>query len=288
MDQPLRWNIGDVEVIRIAEACDPFPVSMILPGASLEAMTPHLPWLQPHFVDAEGRLLLSVHGLVIKSRGTTIMVDTCVGPHALEEHGQRPTNAFFENLESAGLSPEDIDVVLCTHMHFDHVGWNTMRVGDAWVPTFKNARYLFSRDEWEHWHSAKDKGYATTLNECVQPVIDAGLCDLVAMDHAITDEVRLVPTPGHTPGHVGVSISSRGANAYITGDTVFHPIQWAEIEWGSDADYDAGKALAMRRQVRETYGSPEHLIIGTHFAPPTAGHVIREGDGWWFRAQLPE
>jgi glyoxylase-like metal-dependent hydrolase (beta-lactamase superfamily II) len=288
MNQPLRWKIGDVEILRIAETCQPFPPSLLLKQATPEAVAPHMHWLQPHFADPDGNLLISVHGLLVNSQGLKIMVDTCVGPHASVEHGQLPTDAFLENLTAAGVDPAAIDVVLCTHMHFDHVGWNTMQVGGKWVPSFPNARYLFARNEWDHWHSAKDKGYANTLNECVQPVIDAGLADLVEMDHAITDEVRLVPTPGHTPGHVSVSIVSGGNRAFITGDTVFHPVQWAELEWGSDADNNVEQATAMRRHLRETYGTGDNLIIGTHFAPPSAGHVIHEGDSWWFQAAWPD
>jgi glyoxylase-like metal-dependent hydrolase (beta-lactamase superfamily II) len=288
MNKPLRWKIGDVEIIRIAETCQGFSPSLLLKQATPEAIAPHMHWLQPHFADAEGNLMISVHGLLIISKGVKIMVDTCVGPHAAEEYGQVATNAFLENLTLAGYDPADIDIVLCTHMHFDHVGWNTKKVGDKWVPTFPKARYLFSRNEWDHWHTAKDKGYATTLNECVQPIIDGDLADLVEMTHALTDEVRLVPTPGHTPGHVSVSIVSKGGKAFITGDTVFHPVQWAELDWGSDADIDAPAAIAMRGHLRETYGTDDNLIIGTHFAPPSSGHVVREGDKYWFRAHWPE
>lgn len=288
MSELLQWKIGDVEVTRIAENCDAFPAQMLLKPATPEALARHLRWLQPHFMDAEGKLLISVHGLVIKSGDLTILVDTCIGPHAMEEHGQLPTNVFFENLEAAGLSRFDIDVVLCTHMHFDHVGWNTMMENGAWVPTFPNARYLFSRQEWDHWHSAKEKGYAMTLGECVQPIIDAGLADLVDMDHVLTHEVRLVPTPGHTPGHVSVAIESGGKTAFITGDLIFHPVQWAEIEWGSDADHDAAAAEAMRRKIRDCYANSGDLIIGTHFAPPTAGYVEGDEGEWTFRVFAQE
>jgi glyoxylase-like metal-dependent hydrolase (beta-lactamase superfamily II) len=287
MDTPLRWTIGDVEVIRIAESCSPFPPPVLLKPAVPDAIAPYESWLKPHFMNDAGNLLISVHGLIVISQGVKIMVDTCVGPHALAEHGQVSTNAFLENLAAAGFDPADIDIVLCTHLHFDHVGWNTMKKDGAWFPSFPNARYLFSRNEWDHWSSTQEKGYAMTLGECVQPIVDAGLADLVDMDHALTDEVRLVPTPGHTPGHVSVSIVSEGRKAFITGDTVFHPVQWAEVGWGSDADYDVAQATAMRHHLRETYGTDDTLIIGTHFASPSAGHVRRERDGWWFQAQKP-
>ena len=284
MSEPFRWKIGDVEVIKIAESCSAFPPSVLLKPAIPAAIAPHVGWLKPHFMDEDGNLLISVHGLLVISQGLKIIVDTCIGPRVLDEHTPLPTNAFFDNLALAGFDPGDIDIVLCTHLHFDHVGWNTMKVGDAWVPSFPNARYFFARNEWDHWHSAQDKGYAMTLGECVQPIIDAGIADLVEMDQVLTDEVRLVPTPGHTPGHVSVAIESQGKKAFITGDTVFHPVQWAEIEWGSDADNDVPQAIAMRGHLRETYGTDDNLIIGTHFASPSAGHVRREKDGWWFEA----
>ncbi|HEX4506715.1 MAG TPA: MBL fold metallo-hydrolase, partial [Alphaproteobacteria bacterium] len=285
--KPLRWKIGDVEVIRIAESTSPFPAEFLMAQATAERLASHAGWLKPHFVDDDNNMLIASHGLLILSGGLKIMVDTCVGPHVQTQHGQVFTKAFLENLTEAGFSPADIDIVLCTHMHFDHVGWNTTKQGDVWVPTFPNARYLFSKNEWDHWNSAQEKGYAMTLNECVQPIIDAGLADLVEMDHTITDTVRLMPTPGHTPGHVSVSIVSQGQKALITGDTVFHPVQWAEIEWGSDADHDVTAARAMRRQLRDMCETEDRLVIGTHFAAPSSGHVVREKDNWWFKAYRP-
>lgn len=280
MEKPLRWRIGDVEVIRIAESCDPFPPEMLMKQATPDVVAKYMDWLAPHFIDAEGRFLISVHGLLIRSHGLNILVDTCLGPHVMP--GMPVTNAFLESLAAAGVTPDDINIVLCTHLHFDHVGWNTRKEGDRWVPTFPKARYLFSHQEWEHWHNAKELGYASTLNECVTPIVEAGLADLVEMNHVLTPDVHLVPTPGHTPGHVGVEIISQGQKAFITGDIIFHPIQWAEIEWASEADTDAEAALAMRHHVRDAYGSKKSLIIGTHFAPPTAGHALKNEDGWRF------
>jgi len=287
MEKPLRWKIGDVEIIRIGESTSPFPPEFLMVQATAEKIASYASWLKPHFIDDDGNMLIASHGLLILSGGLKIMVDTCVGPHVQTQHGQVFTRAFLDNLTAAGFSPADIDVVLCTHMHFDHVGWNTTKQGDAWVPTFPNARYLFSQSEWDHWNATQEKGYAMTLNECVQPIVDAGLADLVEMDHAITDAVRLMPTPGHTPGHVSVSIVSQGQKALITGDTVFHPVQWAEVEWGSDADHDVEAARAMRRQLRNMCETEDRLVIGTHFAAPSSGHVVRGKDSWWFRAYRP-
>ncbi len=159
--------------------------------------------------------------------------------------------------------------------------------GDRRIPTFPNAEYLFAKKEWQYWVQAKEAGFPMTLSECVQPIIDAGLASFVEMDHRITDEVELEPSPGHTPGHVSVRITSGGEEAFITGDAIVHPVQWAEIEWGnSEVDHDLKQAIEVRREIRDRYCGTDTLIIGTHFASPTAGYVRKKQDGWWFKANM--
>lgn len=277
-----RWQIGDVRVTRIDERCAPYPPATILPSATPEGLDRYRDWLVPRFVDGDGNLLVSVHALAIESAGRRILVDTCIGETVPAGMPVEPEPAFLEQLAAAGFPRESIDIVLCTHLHFDHVGWNTIRQNGRLVPTFPNARYLFARREWEHWQQSEDRGYALTLDERVQPILDAGLADLVDTDHRLTDEVRLQPTPGHTPGHVSVAIRSRGVEALITGDMVFHPVQWAEPAWGSDADQNPQAACELRKSMRGTLCERDVLVIGTHFAPPTAGRLRKRDDQWRF------
>ena len=160
------------------------------------------------------------------------MVDTCIGND--KQRDFPPWNElqlpFREHMTAAGFAPESIDTVLCTHLHVDHVGWNTRLVDGEWVPTFEQARYLFGREEWQAWEktAAASEGEAH-FGDSVLPVLDKGLVDLVESTHQITDEVSLIPTFGHAPGHVSVKIASKGEEAVITGDLMHHPIQCAEL-----------------------------------------------------------
>jgi glyoxylase-like metal-dependent hydrolase (beta-lactamase superfamily II) len=280
----LSWKVGGVAITRVAESCNPLPPTGLYPAATPEALAPHADWLRPHFLDENGNFLLSIHALVVESRGKRILVDTCVGEHVLPGFPSMGNPAFLQDLAAAGFPRSSIDTVLCTHLHFDHVGWNTMKVDGRWVPTFPGARYLFARAEWEHWKGRTDTGYARTLDDAVRPILDAGLADLVETDHRVTDEVWLEPTPGHTPGHVSVRISSRGEDAFITGDMTHHPVLWAEPDWGMDADSDSKEAARSRRRVIAEHADRPVLVIGTHYAPPTAGRIVTVGGRTRFAA----
>jgi glyoxylase-like metal-dependent hydrolase (beta-lactamase superfamily II) len=199
---------------------------------------------------------------------------------------------FLTDLADAGFPRDEVDTVICTHLHFDHVGWNTMLVDGEWVPTFPNARYLLCRDEWEHWDAEGAGGYASTIDDAVRPVVDAGLADLVPSDHRVTDEIRLEATPGHTPGHVAVHVESGGRHALITGDLAHHPVQFAEPDWFADPDTDRAQSAATRRRLLAEHGDRDVLVIGTHFAPPRSGRLVTDGDGarksWRFAAVAAE
>lgn len=282
----LSWKIGDVTITRVVESETELPPDALLPDASAESLAPHRSWLEPGFLTADGRFVLSIHALVIEAGSRRILVDTCVGEHSVPGFEMLEQNpAFPDELARAGFPRESIDTVLCTHLHFDHVGWNTMREGDRWVPTFPNARYLFARAEWDHWREEERPVFAATLDASVRPVIEAGLVDLVDTDHRICDEVWLEPSPGHTPGHVCVHVGSRGERAFITGDTTHHPVQWAEVDWKMPADTDPAQAAASRRRVIEEHAGRDTLVIGTHYAAPTAGTLVRDASGVWFRAR---
>ena len=279
----MKWQIGAVTVTKIVELETTGGSRFILPQATRDEVV-LIDWLHPHFADEEGRLKMSIHALIIETSGRRILVDTCLGN---DKQGRKiPTwndrqGRFLEDLTEAGFARETIDTVLCTHLHVDHVGWNTMLVDGQWVPTFPNARYLFGRVEYEHWTDNTDRvDMVPILADSVQPVFERGLVDLVEMDHEISPEIRLAPTTGHTPGHVSVMIESRGRRAMITGDFAHHPCQFARLDWSSTADSDPKQAAQTRRDVLGRVAGEPVLIIGTHFSGPTAGYVIADGDAF--------
>jgi glyoxylase-like metal-dependent hydrolase (beta-lactamase superfamily II) len=276
----LTWRIGDVTITRIVELETTGGSRFILPDATRDAILP-IDWLRPHFADEDGRLRMSIHALVVETPTSRIIVDTCLGNDKQDRriatwndlHGP-----FLTDLAAAGYARETIDTVLCTHLHVDHVGWNTMLVNGRWRPTFPNARYLMGRVEYAHWrdHHERDDHRAVFMDS-VQPVFDAGLVDLVETDHRIGEELSLIPTIGHTPGHVSVRIRSRGQEALITGDFMHHPCQIARPEWASTADSDPLTARHTREHMLASLAHTPTLVIGTHFAAPTAGRIVRDG-----------
>lgn len=282
----LSWQIGDVKVTRVVEMEIPIPYSpdtAFLTQATPEALR-QIPWLYPHFVDDKDRLLLSIHALLVEAPGLRLVVDTCIGndkPRGMLG-GEGLATKFLEAMGEAGWTRESVDAVVCTHLHVDHVGWNTMLVDGAWVPTFPNARYLIGRTEFEHWTAEGDEEQQAILSDSVQPVLDAGLAEFVALDHVISPNVRLVPTTGHTPGHVSVVIESAGESAVITGDMTHHPCQLAHPEWSPSFDSDGRAAATTRARMFAEWADQPILVIGTHYAAPTAGHVKRDGAGFRF------
>jgi glyoxylase-like metal-dependent hydrolase (beta-lactamase superfamily II) len=282
----LQWKIGDVTITRVVESEVPIPYnpeSAFLKEATPDALQ-SMPWLYPHFVTAEGHLRLSIHALLVQAPGITLIVDTCVGndkPRALFG-GQALQTGFLASLEAAGCTRDAVNAVVCTHLHVDHVGWNTMLEGGKWVPTFPKARYLIGKQEYAHWSKEGDAEQLEILDDSVKPIFDSGLADLVEMDHVISPEIRLTPTPGHTPGHVSVLIESQGQRAMITGDMLHHPCQFGHPEWSPSFDSDPVAGASMRRSVMERVAGDEVLVIGTHFAAPTAGHVKRDGSAFRF------
>ena len=281
----LSWKIGRVTVTKVPEF-DRIPgMRGLLPQATPDALSA-ISWLQPHFVNEKMHMNASIHALIIETPDHKIMVDTCVGndKERTFEGFAHQNNPFLEDMAEAGFPREAIDVVLCTHLHIDHVGWNTILVDGKWRPTFPEARYLFGRTELDHWQSQGDiddgLDAKEVLADSVTPILDAGLVDLVETEHVVCDEVRLIPTVGHTPGHVNVLIASEGETGLITGDFMHHPCQIARPEWAANVDFDSIQSTATRREVFERFADTPTLIIGTHFSAPTAGHLVRDGDSY--------
>jgi len=276
----MKWRIGEVTVTKLVELEVTGGSRFILPQATYEEILP-IAWLQPDFADERGRLKMSIHALVVEAPSRRIIVDTCLGND--KENRRIPTwnklqTSFLADLAAAGYARETIDTVVCTHLHVDHVGWNTMLVDGRWVPTFPKARYLMGRVEYAHWTSQLEREDMTAvLADSVTPVWDVDLVDLVETDHRVCDEISLVPTAGHTPGHVSVRIASCGEEALITGDFMHHPCQIARPEWSSTADSDPLLARRTREQMLTRLAGTPTLVIGTHFAGRTTWPVVRDG-----------
>jgi glyoxylase-like metal-dependent hydrolase (beta-lactamase superfamily II) len=280
----MHWTIGKVRITKIVELETVGSTRFILPLASNEEIR-KLPWLIPHFATEEGRLKMSIHSLIVETPSQRIVVDTGLGN---DKQGRNvPTwnnrnGPFLETMTGAGFPPDSIDTVLCTHLHVDHVGWNTRLVGGNWVPTFSNARYLFGRTEYEHWRDHSDTpDRAAVFNDSVKPIVDAGKAEFVASDAHLSDEITLISTPGHSPGHISILINSNGEQGRLTGDVAHHPCQMAHLDWSSTVDSDAAQSAATRRQLFSRFADTPTLVIGGHFS---AGHIRRDGDAFSFVA----
>jgi glyoxylase-like metal-dependent hydrolase (beta-lactamase superfamily II) len=225
----MQWNVGALAVTQVVELETVGGTRFILPQASREEVRA-IDWLYPHFADENGRLKLSIHSLVVETPTRRILVDTSLGND--KQDRDVPTwnfrrGTFLEDLAAAGYPRESIDIVLCTHLHVDHVGWNTMLVDGRWVPTFPKARYLMHRAEFEYWRDRHEsKAQIAVFEDSIRPVVEAGLVDLVESDHRLCEEANLIPTPGHSPGHVSVELRSGGEQALLTGDVLHHPARW--------------------------------------------------------------
>ncbi len=280
-----HWQIGDVRVTRLVEINaheDPFTM---LSTECEPDMGRHYPWLAPHFVTPDWRMKISFQAFVVHTPQHTIVVDTCIGEGRVRDYDifTNMQSDYLNDLVAAGYDPDTVDFVLCTHLHFDHVGWNTRQENGRWVPTFPNARYLFGRDEYQHWQAARQAGDNSHIGhfaDSVDPVVEAGLVDLIGSDHQVCAEVSLFPTPGHTPGHVSVMIRSRGEDAVITGDLMHHPIQLARPDLPMNADSDKALGVATRTGFCQRFADTGVTIIGSHFCDPGAGYIVSDTKNW--------
>ncbi|MFJ6851859.1 MBL fold metallo-hydrolase [Streptomyces sp. NPDC091271] len=287
------WTVGDHTVRRIDEIALPAETGpWLLPGATAGIVT-GTPWLHPDFADEQGALRLASHSFAVEVDGMRVLVDTGIG------NGKRRANPAWHDLNSdyearlrsAGFAPETVDLVILTHLHTDHVGWNTRAEGDDWVPTFPNARYVTARTEWDHWAGAEmEEARQQMFRDSVHPVRDAGLLELVDVADEGTDiapSLRLLPTPGHTPGQMAVRLSSGGENALVTGDSIHHPVQLSHPGICSCVDISPELAARTRRRMLDSLAGTPTLLLGSHFPPPTAGHVRREGDAYRLAPAAP-
>jgi glyoxylase-like metal-dependent hydrolase (beta-lactamase superfamily II) len=273
-------HIGKIRVTNFIDSVEHWSPRLLFTDITYDDLKANGDWLRPHFLDEDCKLLLSIHAFVVQTDRHTILVDTCLGEDKKRGFAQwnMRKSPFLDVMTAGGFPPESIDYVFCTHMHVDHVGWNTRLDNGRWVPTFPNAKYLFHKTEWDFWKSSDhEEGELEVITDSVLPVIEAGQVQWVDNDFAIDDCLHLEPTPGHTPGHCAVHLSSAGEEGVITGDMIHHPVQIGEPLRGCSADADPAQANATRKQFVERYADTNVRILGTHFHHPTALRIVDQG-----------
>jgi glyoxylase-like metal-dependent hydrolase (beta-lactamase superfamily II) len=285
-----RQTIGELAIDTIIES-ESMAVKFteFLPASNPEAIAAQRGWLEPRFGRLDKGLgLLAFHSYLLRTPQHTILVDTCVGNDkergGVAEFHQLKTR-WLDNLLAAGVAPEQVDYVMCTHMHSDHVGWNTRLLDGRWVPTFPNARYVFSRREFAHrerLHATDPTAGFGMFTDSVLPVVAAGQAVLVESDYALDAHVQLAPAEGHTPGNVVIQLRSKGTAAVFSGDVIHHPLQVVYPEWSAQFCEDPVLSARCRKQFVEAHADTDTLILPAHFPSPTAGHIKRAGARWRF------
>ncbi len=282
-----RIQIGPIVIHRVIEQEAPyFDVLKFFPTLTSELLEENRSWLHPKFLDSGGRLVLCIQSYLVQTPHHNILIDTCVGNHkhrpARPHWNMMASDRYERSLEATGLGVADIDYVMCTHLHTDHVGWNTRLENGRWVPTFPKARYVFAERELAHWTArhSEDPEACPWVTDSVLPVVAADRADIVKSAHAFEDLVTLFPTPGHTIDHFSVQVGKPGADAIITGDMVHSPLQARYPELGMMADYDSRQAGATRRALFGRICDTETLLCTAHFPSPSTGRVMRWRDAF--------
>jgi glyoxylase-like metal-dependent hydrolase (beta-lactamase superfamily II) len=283
-------KLGAATVTRIEESYEPnFAAKTFFPDWKPEIVDEHRAWLVPsHYDEASAMLKLSVHSWLLNIGGKRILIDTCVGNHKPRPH--RPKwhlmeTKYLERLKAAGVTPDQVDMVMCTHLHVDHVGWNTRLDDGRWVPTFKNAKYVWSQDDFDFYSRLDkdpEKGPANggSFRDSVLPVVDAGLARMVKGTAQLDEHLKITPAPGHTPGTIRIELESRGQKAVFCGDILHHALQVYHPEWNSFACLDADNARKSRRATVEHCAGSGARLLPCHFGAPFTCHIESKGAGF--------
>ncbi len=281
---PLTLTVGDMTIHRIIEAEGRFlPALEMLAGLTPELLAENRSWLQPHALDPDDVFRLCFQSYVVRTPHHTILIDSCIGndkPRGRAEWSMKTDDTYMRALKAGGFSVEDIDYVMCTHLHVDHVGWNTRLENGRWVPTFPNARYVFGKQEHDHWAALNATKANPVYIDSVLPVVEANKADLVANDHQLGDHVRLLATPGHTPGHVAFCFGAKSDEAVMSGDLMHTPLQTRYPELSANFDTDKAQAATTRRSFLERYCDTSTLCCTAHFPSPSIGRIKRWSDGF--------
>jgi glyoxylase-like metal-dependent hydrolase (beta-lactamase superfamily II) len=270
-----KVSVGNVTIMPVRDAAISGSPAFLWPDISQEQLAP---WSD--YLNERGNLDLNVGTFVIRSEGKTVLVDTGLGDKPRENF---PQGHLLENLRTAGIDEDEVDLVVTTHLHIDHVGWNTLADGKGgWKTTFTRARYIVVRDEWDFFTSNEQRRNQNYILDSVLPLEDSGQLELVDGSHAVTADLTLVPSPGHTPAHSCVAVVSGGEKAIIIGDLAHHPLQLTETEWETVFDIDKAMACKSREQIARRAHEENALAIGGHFPWPGFGRLLQlEGRRVW-------
>jgi glyoxylase-like metal-dependent hydrolase (beta-lactamase superfamily II) len=282
------FTFGEVSITRVIEIPrSSYPTSSMLPESTPEAIASHHGWLKPDFFDeSTGDLGSRIQTWVVRMPERTILIDTGVGNGKIRHESalwHQRQGTWLADLAAAGFTPEQVDTVVCTHLHVDHVGWNTRLEGDSWVPTFPRARYIIPGEEWQFWKWEAEQGREPSgcIADSVTPVVEAGCASLVDDKHEIAPGLRFEPTPGHTPGHVAVRLTTPAGQAVFSGDLMHRTVQVAEPQWNSQFCYDGARARKTREAFVEQHADSGVLLLPAHF--PRPGYIVRRDGGFRFR-----
>ena len=282
-------TVGDVTVEAVVEVSGPrIPAAMLLPAAERTEIEAHIPWMTPDlYVPATHMFSMVRQAYVVRTAHHTILIDTCVGEHKdrTNERFRLTETPWPANFNALGITYDDIDIVMCTHLHVDHVGWNTRLEDGRWVPTFPNARYLFGKTEMETYRAAIAEAPdpdGPIYADSILPVIEAGQAEIVADDFELSDGLWFEMTPGHTEGHICIHLQNTGGHAVFSGDLMHHPIQVREPQWNSCFCGDDAQARITRRSFLEQHADTDTLIVPSHFERGTVGRLESLADGFTF------
>ena len=278
------FQIDDMTIHRIVEMQMPLmPALGLFPDLTPEILAENRHWLQPSALTAEDEVIAAFQSYVIRTPHHTILLDTCIGNHKTLPRpvwNQKNDTAYMDQLAAHGLRVEDIDYVMCSHFHADHVGWNTRLDNGVWVPTFPKARYVFAKTELDAWTAKNALNPIAPFAESVLPILQANRAEIVSDTHQLGDHIRLLPTPGHTEGHVAIQLGRTGEEAVFTGDLIHSPLQARYPELSPRFDVDGKQAAVTRRAFLERYCDTQTLCCTAHFPSPSAMRVKRGGDGF--------
>src|ERR1700722_9800323 len=282
----LKLSAGELTIHRLIEQETTFlPALELLPGLTAEVLAENRPWMRnAGAIDASDVLILCFQSYIVKTLHHTILVDSCIGND--KPRPQRPKwnmktdGTYMRALATAGFSVEDIDYVMCTHLHVDHVGWNTRLENGRWLPTFPNARYVFARTEFDYWTEQNAKTEVPPFGDSVLPIVEARKAEIVRDDFEIGDHVRILPTPGHTPGHVAFTFGRGKDSAVVSGDLMHSPLQTRYPELSVKFDVDQAQAAVTRRNFLERYCVTDTLCSSAHFPSPSTCKIRRRGNGF--------